>query len=111
LDIVNARVTLSRKKTGILRDLPLWPETIESLEKITRTGTLVFYTSRGNPYIQTFLKTDGYGNGKYTTLNSITPKFSRLIKKSGLDVPKGTGFYSLRRTAATIAASASSHLD
>ena len=32
------------------------------------------------------------------------PKFSRLIRKSGLDAPKGTGFYSLRRTAATFAA-------
>jgi len=104
LDLANARVRLPRRKTGIFRDLPLWPETIESLEKIPRTGKLVFYTARGNPYIQTFLKTDGYGNGKYTTLNSITPKFSKLIKKSGLDVPKGTGFYTLRRTAATIAA-------
>jgi len=37
-------------------------------------------------------------------LNTITTKFSRLIKKSGVDVPKGTGFYTLRRTAATIAA-------
>jgi len=27
-----------------------------------------------------------------------------LIKRSGLDVPKGTGFYALRRTAATVAA-------
>ena len=27
-----------------------------------------------------------------------------MIKKSGLDVPKGTGFYTLRITAATIAA-------
>jgi len=41
---------------------------------------------------------------KYITLNTITTKFSRLIKKSGLECPKGTGFYSLRRTAATIAA-------
>lgn len=62
LDLVNSRVTLPRKKTGILRDLPLWPETVESLEKIPKTGKLVFYTSRGNPYIQTFLKTDGYDN-------------------------------------------------
>jgi integrase len=97
-------VKLARKKTGILRDLPLWPETVKSLEKIPRTGTLVFYTSRGNPYIQTLLKPDGNGNGKYTTLNTITTKFSRLIKKLGLGAPKGTGFYSLRRTAATIAA-------
>jgi len=104
LDLVNARVKLPRRKTGITRDLPLWPETVESLKNIPRTGKLVFYTSRGNPYIQTLLRTNGNGNGKYTTLNTITTKFSRLIKKSGLDVPKGTGFYALRRTAATIAA-------
>ncbi|GAG36742.1 unnamed protein product, partial [marine sediment metagenome] len=52
----------------------------------------------------TISKPDGNGKEKYTTLNSITTKFSRLIKKSGLDVPKGTGFYALRRTAATNAA-------
>jgi integrase len=104
LDLINDRVKLPRKKTGILRDLPLWPETVESLEKIPKTGKLVFYTSRGNPYIQTLFKLDDNGNGKYSTLNAITTKFSRLIKKSGLDVPKGTGFYALRRTAATTAA-------
>ena len=54
--------------------------------------------------MQTLLKPDGNGNGKYVTLNTITTKFSRLIKRSGLDLPKRTGFYSLRRTAATIAA-------
>jgi integrase len=104
LDLVNARVKLPRRKTGILRDLLLWSETVESLEKIPKEGKLVFYTSRGNPYIQTLLKSDGYGNGKYITLNTITTKFSRLIKKAGLEVPKGTGFYALRRTAATLAA-------
>jgi len=104
LDIVGARVKLARKKTGISRDLQLWPETVAALEKIPRKGQLVFYTSRGTPYIQTLLKTDGNGNGKYTTLNAITTKFSRLIRKSGLEVPQGTGFYSLRRTAATFAA-------
>jgi integrase len=54
--------------------------------------------------MQTLLKTDGNGKNKYTTQNTITPKFSGLIKKAGLEVPKGTGFYALRRTAATIAA-------
>jgi integrase len=104
LDLVNARVKLARKKTGISRDLPLWPETVKALEKIPRIGKLVFYTSRGNPYMQTLFKSDDNGSGKYTTLNTITTKFSRLIKKSGFNVPKGTGFYTLRRTAATIAA-------
>lgn len=104
LDLANARVNLPRRKTGISRNLPLWPETVEALEKIPSTGKLVFYTSRGNPYIQTLLKYSDNGNGKYITLNTITTKFSRLIKRSGLEVPKGTGFYVLRRTAATIAA-------
>ena len=104
LDLVNGRVRLERNKTGISRDLPLWPETIESLKKGTRTGKFVFYTSKGNPFIQTLLKTDGNVNCKCATQNPITPKFSRLIKKAGLKVPKGTGFYTLRRTAATVAA-------
>ena len=86
LDFANARVKLARKKTGVLRDLPLWPDTIKSLEKIPKTGKLVFYTSRGNPYIQTVLKKDSKGNEKYTTQNTITTKFSRLIKKAGLIV-------------------------
>jgi integrase len=104
LDLINGRVKLTRRKTGIARDLPLWPETIDALEKVPKAGNLVFYTARGNPYIRTVLKTDGNGNGRYTTLNTITTKFSRLIRRVGLDLPKGTGFYTLRRTAATIAA-------
>jgi len=104
LDLVNCRVKLARKKTGISRDLPLWPETIAAIEQISRNGKLVFYTSRGNPFVRTVLKTDSNGNSKYTTQNSITRKFSRLIERAGLKVPKGTGFYTLRRTAATIAA-------
>lgn len=104
LDLVNARVRLPRRKTGGSRDLPLWPETVEAIKKVPKTGKLVFYTSRSNPYIHTISKLDGKGKEKYTTLNTVTTKFSRLIKKSGLDVPKGTGFYALRRTAATIAA-------
>jgi integrase len=104
LDFENNRVKLARNKTGIYRDLPLWPEAVKSLRKIPRTGSLVFYTSRGNSYMQTISKTDVNGKEKYTTVNITTTKFSRLVKKVGLDVPKGTGFYSLRRTAATIAA-------
>ena len=54
--------------------------------------------------MHTLVKTDSNSTRKYSTQNTITTKFSRLIKKSGLKVPKGTGFYTLRRTAATIAA-------
>ena len=45
LDLINARVILPRRKTGIYRDLPLWPETVKSLKKVKREGSLVFYTS------------------------------------------------------------------
>ncbi|MHC5086287.1 MAG: tyrosine-type recombinase/integrase [Planctomycetota bacterium] len=41
---------------------------------------------------------------KYCPINAITTKFARMIKRAKLDVPKGTGFYTLRRTAATMAA-------
>ena len=82
----------------------MWPETIDALKAVPRKGKLVFYTSQGNPFVRNVLKTDFNGHDKYCPLNSITTKFSRLIKKAGLDVPKGTSFYSLRRTAATMAA-------
>ena len=104
LDLVNGRVILPRRKTGIYRDLPLWPETVESLRKIKRRGGLVFYSSRGNPYIRTIVQVNVSGNEKYTITNLISTQFRRLIFRAGLKVPKGTGFYSLRRTAATIAA-------
>jgi integrase len=104
LDLVKGRVVLPRKKTGISRDLPLWPETIESVKRISKKGNLVFYTARGNPFIRTALRKNEDGQERYSTLNTISTKFSRLIKKSGLAVPMGTGFYTLRRTAATMAA-------
>ncbi|MBN1972225.1 MAG: site-specific integrase [Sedimentisphaerales bacterium] len=54
--------------------------------------------------MQSAIKTNADGTEKYINVNLITTKFSRLIKKIRINVPKGTGFYSLRRTAATIAA-------
>ena len=50
------------------------------------------------------MRIDDSGKETYTITNLITTKFRRLIIKAGLSVPKGTGFYTLRRTAATTAA-------
>ena len=50
------------------------------------------------------IKTNGDGEREYTSVNRVTPSFSRLMKKVGIHAPKGTGFYALRRTAATMAA-------
>ncbi|MHC4761119.1 MAG: tyrosine-type recombinase/integrase [Planctomycetota bacterium] len=104
LNLSNGRVVFPRGKTGVQRDLPLWPETIYALKAVPRKGKLVFYTTKGNPFIRNVLKVDANGNDKYSPVNSIATKFARMIKKAALDVPKGTGFYTLRRTAATMAA-------
>jgi len=104
LDLKNDRVRYPRNKTGTPRDLPLWPETIEALKKLPRSGPLVFYNSQGQPWITTLVKIKSNGERKYIPVNRITPTFSRLMKKARIHVPKGTGFYALRRTSATTAA-------
>jgi integrase len=104
LDFKNNRVKLDRNKTKIGRNLPLWPETIKALKEIPKSGSFVFITSKGHPWIRTTATTNDNGEPKYIYDNRITTKFSRLMKKVGIQAPKGTGFYTLRRTAATIAA-------
>jgi integrase len=104
LDFKNSRVKLARNKTGVRRNLPLWPETVKALKELSRSGQLVFYTSQGHPWVRTVIKTKNNGDREYTSVNRVTPSFSRLMKKVGIHAPKGTGFYALRRTAATMAA-------
>jgi integrase len=104
LDLVNGRVKLARKKTGVSRDLPLWPETIQSLENISKNGKLVFCTSGDKPLVRTSCSTNKDGSSKFSNVNMVTSRFSKLMKKAGIEAPKGTGFYALRRTAATVAA-------
>ncbi len=104
LDFEHSRVQLARNKTGVRRNLPLWPETIHALKELRSSGQLVFYTSEGHPWVRTVIKTNRDGEREYTSVNRINPTFSRLMKKVGIHAPKGTGFYALRRTAATMAA-------
>jgi integrase len=104
LDFKNNRVNLPRKKTGVGRNLPLWPETIKALKEVSKSGALVFMTSEGHPWIRTTIRTNDNGEPKYICDNRISTKFSRLMKKVRIKAPKGTCFYTLRRTAATIAA-------
>jgi integrase len=104
LDLVNGRVKLARGKTGVSRDLPLWPETIQSLENIPKSDKLVFSTPKDKPLIRTTYQTNKDGSSKYSNINLVTSRFSMLMKRAGIRAPKGTGFYTLRRTAATIAA-------
>ncbi len=104
VDFTRGRVVLARGKTGIMRDLPLWSETVKALEQLSyQEGELIFKTKHGKPMI-TERYVDCGATKKYSSTNMVTTRFSRLLKNSGLQVPKGTGFYALRRTAATMAA-------
>ena len=104
LDLVTGRVKLARGKTGVSRDLPLWPETIQSLENIPKSAKLVFSSPGNKPLIRTTCQINKDGSGKYSNINLVTSRFCKLMKKAAIRAPKGTGFYTLRRTAATIAA-------
>ena len=104
VDFDKGRVRLPRNKMGVRRNFPLWPETVQALKKVPRSGPLVFYTAQGHPWVTTVLKTTSDGKRKYMSVNRITQTSSRLMKKAGIHVPEGTGFYALRRTAATLAA-------
>ena len=104
LDTENNRVNLHRKKTGIKRNLLLWPETIEALKEVSKSGKHIFLTSQGNLWVRTIQSVDKSGNVKYTKDNALSKKFSKLLKKTGIKTAKGVGFYTLRRTAATLAA-------
>ncbi len=47
LDFKSSTVKLARNKTGVCRNLPLWPETIQGLKALPRSGQVIFYTSQG----------------------------------------------------------------
>jgi integrase len=104
IDLENGRVKLARKKTGIPRNLPLWPETIGAIRGIPRTGDRVFCTSKGNPWVRTIRTVGADGVTKYTADNAISKKFAKLLKEAGIKTEKGMGFYTLRRTAANLTA-------
>jgi len=104
LDLENSRIMLARKKTGISRNLVLWPETVDALRRIPRSNKLVFCTSKKNPWVRTIQSVDKAGRVRYTSDNAVSKEFSKLLKKTGIKTEKGVGFYTLRRIAATLAA-------
>jgi site-specific recombinase XerD len=104
LDFEHDRVKLARNKTGVPRNLPLWPETLNAMEALAKTGPLVFYTEEGHPWVRTAARIGDDGSTHYTAVNAIASMFARLLKNVKINVPRGTGFYTLRRTAATLAA-------
>ena len=104
VDLQNGRVDFPRGKTGIGRNLPLWSETVRALNEIPVSGELVFYTRKGNPWVRTVKGVGKGGKEKYKKTNNVSKEFSKLMKRTDLKMEKGVGFYTLRRTAATLTA-------
>jgi len=104
IDLQNGRVDFPRGKTGIGRNLPLWSETIRALNEIPVSGELVFYTRKGSPWVRTVKGVGKGGKEKYKKTNNVSKEFSKLMKRTGIKMEKGVGFYTLRRTAATLTA-------
>jgi integrase len=104
LDLQNSRIDFPRGKTGISRNLPLWPETVQALREFPVSGELVFYTRRGNPWVGAKKSVGKDGKEKYNKTNNVSKEFSKLMKNTKIRAPRGVGFYTLRRTAATLAA-------
>jgi integrase len=96
IDLANGRISYPRTKTGVERNFPLWPATVEALNRVPRRGDRVFITNHGNPWLR---KTKGS-----SVTNPISIEFCKLLRKAGIQAQAGTGFYTLRRTAATLAA-------
>jgi integrase len=104
VDLQNRRVDLPRGKTGIGRNLPLWSETVRALNEAPVSGELVFYTRKGNSWVRAVNSVGKDGKQKYRKTNNVSKEFSKLMKKAKIHMPKGVGFYTLRRTAATLTA-------
>jgi integrase len=104
LDLKNGRVNFSRTKTRIARNLPLWTETVDAISALPRINERVFNTKYGNKYVRFKKSVDRSGSVRLVKCDSVTSQFSRLIAMTGIRKRRGVGFYTLRRTAATLAA-------
>lgn len=99
LDVVGGWLNYPRPKTGVDRRIPLWKETIESLNSVLKKRKapksidvqgLVFVTKRGASWAK-----ENRGNDPVGLL------FRRLLKDCGIVRP-GVGFYALRHVFQTI---------
>ena len=101
VDFQRGWIDYPRPKTGIERENPLWPETIEALKaaiairpepKDPADADCVFLRANGRRWVRhtESSRTDGIAN-----------EFQKLAKAAG--VRKGLGIYSLRHTFQTIA--------
>jgi len=97
--IAKGWVTFPRPKTGIARQCPLWPETVDALRKAIEVrpdakepadADLVFITKYGRRWAHT------------SQSDAVTLETGKLLRRLGIHRPR-LGFYSLRHTFRTVA--------
>jgi hypothetical protein len=114
LDLKRGVISFARPKTEVMRELTLWPETVESLTEwltmrpapaTSAEAELVFLTARGNRWVRSTAPDVDSPNpddtrkrvGKMTHFDAVPWEFSKLCKACGID-RHGRGFKSLRKT-------------
>lgn len=105
IDLAHGRIDTLRGKTAAVRRTPLWPETVDainrSIEAQGRTigdDDRVFLTSRGNPWVVE----EGPDN---TRNDALGKQFGKVLKACGINL-KLAGFGHLKHTHATVAGGA-----
>jgi integrase len=100
VDLDAGLIDYPRPKTGIPRRCTLWPETVQGLKdalaarpdpKKAEHAELVFVTRYGDSW------------HKDTPDGPISREMGKLLRRLGINGPKGVGFYTLRHTFRTVA--------
>ena len=104
VDLEAGRINFPRTKTGVARYLPLWKETVDAIKVLPRTNKRLFNTKQGHKVVRFIERRDTKGVAKVVKCDNVSREFAELTKRTGTRKEKGAGFYTLRRTAATLAA-------
>lgn len=99
VDLDAGWIRFPRPKTSVMRECPLWPETVTALraaiewrrpDRTDETAGLVFVTTQGRPYVH-------YHPGSGGCTDALAFAFYRLLARNGLK-RDGLSFYALRHT-------------
>lgn len=110
IDLNRAWLEFPRPKTGLIRQAPLWPETVDALrESLARrrkpsdetNSGLVFLTRQGNPWVRSEDKGTP-DKPRIVTFDRVANEFAKVLTKLELKRP-GLNFYALRHTFETVA--------
>lgn len=102
VDLNRGWLTFPRPKTMVMRECPLWPETVEAIHEVLRTRkepaaaehrNRLFLTKRGGLWVKVTARAND---------DAIAKEFSKLLQSLKMKRP-GLNFYALRHTFQTLA--------